>query len=254
MKDTDAADWEDLARREPYFAVLTNEGLPGVAGNRVATAEFFETGEADIAALIEAMASLLGRDIHPASTLDFGCGAGRLTLPLARISTRVTGCDIAPAILAHARQNIERAGMRNVTLLGNEELNALPDGQFDFACSLLVFEHILPATGYALIRTILRLLAPRGVAALHIPFERRGGLRRHARFMRGSSRRRPTVGMRHRVGGLPFLQRNEYDEGRLVRIIEASGARLAGSFATPHSETVSAVLIVEKRPDSAGTT
>jgi SAM-dependent methyltransferase len=252
MKDKDAADWEELARREPYFAVLTNEGLPGVASNSVATAEFFETGQADIAALLEAMTSLLGREIHPASTLDFGCGAGRLTLPLARISTRVVGCDIAPTILAHARQNLERAALRNVTLLSNDELTALPDGHFDLVCSLLVFEHIPPSTGYALIRTILRLLAPRGVAALHVPFERKGGLRRYARFARGRSRRRPTD-VRHRAGGLPFMQRNEYDEDRLVRNIEAFGARLAGSFATPHGATAGAVLIIEKLPDPSGT-
>ena len=254
MKDTDASDWEELAGREPYFAVLTSEGLPGVAGNSVATTEFFETGVADIAALIEAMTSLLGREIHPVSTLDFGCGAGRLTLPLARISTRVVACDIAPTILDHARQNLERASLRNVTLLSNEELSTLPDGHFDFACSLLVFEHIPPARGYALIHTILRLLAPRGVAAIHVPFERKGGLRRYVRFIRGKWRRRPSGGVRNRAGELPFMQRNEYDQGRLVRNIEASGARLAGSFATPRGETVSAVLIIEKGPHSAETT
>lgn len=252
MKDTDASDWEELARREPYFAVLTSEGLPGVASNRVSTAEFFETGEADIAALLEALTSLLDREIHPASTLDFGCGAGRLTLPLARISTRVVACDVAPTILAHARQNIDRAALRNVTLMSSDELTALPDGSFDFVCSLLVFEHIPPSTGYALIRMILRLLAPRGVAALHVPFERKGGLRRYARFIRGSSRRRPTGGVTHRAGRLPFMQRNEYDEGRLVRDIEASGARLAGSFATPHGDT-GAVLIIEKLANPTGT-
>jgi SAM-dependent methyltransferase len=248
MKDTDASDWEELARREPYFAVLTSDGLPGVASNSVATAEFFETGEADIAALLEAMTSLLGREIHPASTLDFGCGAGRLTLPLARISTRVVASDIAPTILEHARQNIDRAALRNVTLLLNDELTALANGHFDFVCSLLVFEHIPPPAGYALIRLILRLLAPGGVAALHVPFERKGGLRRYARFVRGRSRRRPT-GVRHRAGGLPFMQRNEYDEGRLVRDIEVSDARLVGSFATPHGDAAGAVLIIEKLPD-----
>lgn len=248
MKDEDSADWEELARHEPYFPVLTSEGRPGVASNSVATAEFFETGEADIAALLEAMTSLLGREIHPTSTLDFGCGAGRLTIPLARLSVRVVGCDIAPTILEHTRQNLERAELRNVTLLSTEELTALPNGHFDFACSLLVFEHIRPATGYALIRTILRLLAPRGVAALHVPFERPGGLRRYLRFVRETSRHRP-AGVRHPARGLPLLKRNGYDEGRLLRDIEASGARLAGSFAAPHGDAAGAVLIIEKLPD-----
>jgi SAM-dependent methyltransferase len=248
MQDKDAAYWEDLARREPYFPVLTSEGHSEVASNSVATSEFFKTGEADIAALLAAMSSLLGREIHPKSTLDFGCGAGRLTLPLARISTRVVACDIAPTILEHARQNLERAELHNVTLLSNDELNALPDSQFDFAVCLLVFEHIPPPAGYPLIGTILRLLVPFGLAALHVPFERPRGLRRYARFVRGSSRGRPTGGIRQSAGGLSFMQKNEYDEGRLIGNIEASGARLAGCFATPHGDTAGAVLIIEKLP------
>src|SRR5258705_13256488 len=64
VKDRRAESWEDLARREPYFAVLTSEGLRGVDGNSVATTEFFETGEADVSALLSAIGSLAGREVR----------------------------------------------------------------------------------------------------------------------------------------------------------------------------------------------
>src|ERR1700704_1336348 len=155
VTDRHAKDWEELARREPYFAVLTNEGFLGVEGNSVATTAFFDTGEADISSLLAAITSILGGDIALTSTLDFGCGVGRLTIPLARRAARVVACDIAPTMLAHARENVERAGLRNVTYIESSELAGLPPAGFDFVCSLLVLQHIPPASGYQCIRTVL---------------------------------------------------------------------------------------------------
>jgi SAM-dependent methyltransferase len=254
MKDTRAADWEELARREPYFPVLTNEGLPGVESNRVATTEFFETGEADISGLLEAITSLLGREIRPAWTLDFGCGVGRITVPLARRSIRVVGCDVAPTMLVHAQQNVEKAELQNVTLILTDELATLPAHQFDLVCSLLVFQYIPPPIGYPLIRAILSLLAHGGVAALHITFGRRD-LGRYARWVRERSHpARGAIGVRQlETNPLAYTERNAYDERRIIRDIHASGARLAGRFAMQHGEAASAVLIIEKMADSAAT-
>jgi 2-polyprenyl-3-methyl-5-hydroxy-6-metoxy-1,4-benzoquinol methylase len=254
MKDRDAADWEELARREPYFAVLTNEGFLGVESNTIATRAFFDTGEADISSLLATITTLLGRDIPLTSALDFGCGVGRLTLPLARRAGRVVACDVAPTMLAHARQNAEGAGLYNVTFIASADLAELPRGCFDFVCSLLVLQHIPPAVGYGLIRTLLSLLAPGGVAALHTTFERPGSrLRRLARSMRGRSRFvHRTVGIvrRERLR-LPHMQMNEYDERVVDRDLETAGARVAGRFATRHGNTNGAVLVIQKPSASA---
>ena len=247
MKDRHADDWEELARREPYFAVLTDEGFLGVAGDSKATAAFFETGEADIVSLLAGIASLLGREPVLTAALDFGCGVGRLTLPLARRAERVVGCDIAPTMLEHARANAARAGLTNTTFVTSSELGP---GPFTFICSLLVLQHIPPAAGYAAIRTLLTALAPGCIAALHVTFARPGGnLRRLARWARGRS---PLV---HRVTGLvrqekrdlPYMQMNEYDETAVLRIAEAAGAPVVGRFPTQHGDTAGAVLVMKKR-------
>ncbi|MEA2343831.1 MAG: hypothetical protein QOF63_2000 [Thermoanaerobaculia bacterium] len=204
------SDWEDLARREPYFPVLTNKGVRDEA--------FLESGEADIALLLPAIAALLGRDVPLTSVLDFGCGAGRLTIPLARRAVRVVACDVAPSVLEHARNNARDAGLSNVAFVEAREL----EGQFDFICSLLVFQHIRPAEGYKIIRNLLRLLSPRGVAVLQLTMEPSGGgLQRLARMRlkRGVNRV-----LSHRLQMPAWMQMNAYDERVVIRDVAAAGA------------------------------
>lgn len=239
LKDRLAADWEELARREPYFAVLTTDGSQGVPGNAAATAAFFETGEDDVAALLAAITSLLGHDLRVACALDFGCGAGRLTLPLAQRALRVVACDVAPTMLAHARQNVESAGVRNVTFVSSEDLAGVAPGEFDFICSLLVFQYIPPSAGSEILRTLMNLLAPGGVAAIHVTFRRpNSSLRRLARFTRARSRRHESQRL--------YTQINEYDEHSVRGDIEAAGAHLLALLPTHHVDARGAVMIIAK--------
>jgi SAM-dependent methyltransferase len=224
------SDWEELARREPYFPVLTDEGIRDEA--------FLESGEADIALLLPAVAAMLGRDVPLTSVLDFGCGAGRLTIPLARRAVHVVGCDIASSVLEHARKNAREAGLSNVTFVETRELAA----RFDFICSLLVFQHIRSAEGYEIIRALLRLLSPGGVAALQLTLEPSGGgLRRLARMRlkrKGVRRVLP-----HRMQMPAWMQVNAFDERVVMRDVAAAGGSLIGRFSTSDAGSV---LVIEK--------
>ena len=245
MRDRHAEDWEKLARREPYFAVLTDDRFLGTHGSD----EFFASGVADVASLLTSIASLIGRELKLERVLDFGCGVGRLSIPLARRAAHVLGCDVAPTMLAHARENAERAGVRNVEFT-TEQPDDLADEPFDFILSLLVLQHIPTVTGYALFAKLLASLAPGGVAALHVTLRRPGGLlRRIARAIRARSPfvHRTISALRGDGRNLPYMQMNEYDERVLRRTIDEAGARLAGTIAMQHAEVSAAVLIIERK-------
>ena len=228
-KPDDDSSWEELARQEPYFPLLAD-------GSTVASDTFFKTGEDDLSALLAAMSTLLSHDVPLDSVLDFGCGAGRLTLPLARRAGHVVACDIAPTMLSHARQNAERAGLHNITFQLCEEVAASADASFDFVCSLLVFQYIPPSIGYALISALAKRLRRDGVAAIQLRLYGMGKLHRFASFTRA----------RCRFTSVPFTQIQRYEERLVVRAVETAGALVVARLPTDERHSDDAVLIVRK--------
>lgn len=224
-RDDYAAGWEKLARQEPYFPVLAD-------GSRIASDAFFQSGEDDVAALLAAMTTLFGRDVALDSALDFGCGAGRLTLPLARRSGRVLAVDIAPTILSHARENAERAGLRNITFSRYDDVIASSGQSFDFICSLLVFQYIPPSIGYTVIRSLTTLLKSDGIAALQLRTHAESRLHRFASL----SRRRRA----------PLTRTQRYDERLVARAVERAGGSVVALLPASDARTDGGVLIVRK--------
>jgi SAM-dependent methyltransferase len=101
--------------------------------------------------------------------LEIGCGLGRLLIPLYdRGAEHCVGLDASQAMIAEGQKMI---GGRNIKLLhcGGDGNTYLPlDGYFDFAFSIITFQHI-PDTGTVkqYLREAHRLLRPGG----HLSFQ-----------------------------------------------------------------------------------
>jgi trans-aconitate methyltransferase len=221
-------DWEQLARREPYFAVLTNEEFLRERLTPKALERFWSSGEEDVAFLFD-----VAGPIEPEIAVDFGCGLGRLTAALAKRAKRVIGVDASPTMLSLA------PNLPNVTYT-----DRLPDGA-DFICSLIVFQHIPTKRGYELFRLLLKILRPGGVAAIHFPFSRPGGpLKRIARRIRGASPlvHRMLSGKHH----LPYMQINTYYRDKLISIVREEGCREPRFVPYDQAEVRGAILITSR--------
>jgi SAM-dependent methyltransferase len=55
----------------------------------------------------------------PAEILDLGCGTGTLTLLMAERGHRVTGVDLSPNMVDHARRKLTAAGLAGHVLVGD---------------------------------------------------------------------------------------------------------------------------------------
>lgn len=160
-RDTDA-DWEEIGRTNPYYGVLATSRYKTENLTDQALAEFFRTGEADIHNAVEVLRRRY-LEFAPASALDFGCGVGRLTRALAAVTGDAFGVDVSEAMLAEA-QRTSVAGAR----FGHQ----IPDQLFDWIVSVIVFQHIPPVRGYALLRDALKQLAHGGYVTLQFALYR----------------------------------------------------------------------------------
>jgi 2-polyprenyl-3-methyl-5-hydroxy-6-metoxy-1,4-benzoquinol methylase len=154
------------------------------------------------------LASLEARmEAHAASTLesrrvlDYGCGVGRMALPLAERCEHVYGLDVSPAVLREADRNAQRLNLTNVEWMDAARLAEL-SGCYDMVVSFFVFQHIPSRKGERIFAELLDGLRPGGVGAIQLTL--RSGLRRLDR-------------------SYLYMLTNSYSLNRLGRLLAAGG-------------------------------
>jgi SAM-dependent methyltransferase len=169
QRDTDS-DWKLIAETDPYWGVISVDEFKGQELRAEAIDRFFEGGENSIANLFAFINKYLAIDLKPQRSLDFGCGVGRLLIPIARRSGEAVGVDIAPRMLELAKQHCTRMGVENAeVVLGDDDLSRVT-GKFDFINTYIVMQHIPPERGYVIMNHLIDLLTEGGVISLQLTF------------------------------------------------------------------------------------
>jgi 2-polyprenyl-3-methyl-5-hydroxy-6-metoxy-1,4-benzoquinol methylase len=226
--DTDSA-WRYYGAVDPYFGVLTNERFTKENLDEAGKHLFFESGERHVDGVLEKVRDCLNPSFHPKRAVDFGCGVGRLTVPLARVCDSVVGVDVSPAMLEEARRNAENAGLTNVELVEADDSLSRLRGNFDFIHSFIVFQHIPPGRGEAILVELVERLDEGGIGTLHFTYADSSTkpppvLRR----LRTQAYALPLV---YRIRNIlkreprnrPPLQMNYYNLNRLLRVLQEHG-------------------------------
>lgn len=242
--------WDRLAR-DPYYAVINAEANRNSRFTEDARRALVDSGEQDVARTIDEIRRWLAPDFLPNEAVDFGCGVGRLTMPLARLSRHVVGIDISEAMLAEAWRNCVEAGIDNATFVTSDEYFSRGQAgeQVDFVHAFIVFQHIPPRAGMWLANELIGRLRPGGIGALHFTYARRtthlrqtvNRLRRYVPGMNGVAnvvQRRPI--------GEPFIPMNKYDLGALYRMLGDNGCHEVHARLTDHGGHLGAMLIFRK--------
>jgi len=149
-------DWDARARKNARHYVAT-------AKEDWTDEEFFQSGEITIAQdILTDMGNVCqGKDPKSMRVLEIGCGAGRLTRALANLFGEVHAVDVSGEMIGRARAAL--AGHPNAHVYQNNgyDLAVIPPLKFDFAYSLIVFQHI-PSHDIIenYVREVHRLLRP----------------------------------------------------------------------------------------------
>lgn len=220
MADSDY-NWRLWGERDPYYGVLTN---PQFHSDNIdqSRADFFERGNAFVwhwLAKLEHRFGSLKRD----RALDFGCGVGRLTVPLTDHFGSVVGLDISPGMLEEAARNSE--GLNITYALSNDSLSRL-EGTFDFVNSCIVLQHIPVARGMPLLAQLLDRVRPGGGCLIQFTTKRNYGWKREI----GYRIRHSLPGGQYLVNLLkgrstdaPMMQMNQYPLEDVMRLFNRKG-------------------------------
>jgi 2-polyprenyl-3-methyl-5-hydroxy-6-metoxy-1,4-benzoquinol methylase len=237
-------DWEKFGKEDPYFGVLSHDTFRKERLTHEARDAFFATGEEYIGNTFASVGKWLGEPFEPLSAIDFGCGVGRLVIPMAKRCERVVGVDISPSMIAEAAKNAKAFNCENIELPG--PLDRVPLGKnFDFVHSIIVFQHIPVESGYALFQNLVMRLKPGGVGVVHFTLTARfTAFRKNLEWLR---RRFDFVNrmvnlVRGRPFSTPFMQMNEYDSNRLLDILHKAGCREVTMELTEHHHYLGAIL------------
>jgi SAM-dependent methyltransferase len=130
-------DWDRRARENARYYIATSRA-------DWTDEEFFASGEREVAGeILNDMGNICqGRDPASMRVLEIGCGGGRVTRALARVFGEVHAVDVSGEMIARARAAL--ADQPNVFLYQNNgmDLSVVPHEPFDFAFSVIVFQHI----------------------------------------------------------------------------------------------------------------
>jgi SAM-dependent methyltransferase len=159
--------WDTFGKTTPLWSILTD---PTKQEDDWDLPDFFKTGVEEIGASLDHVRAL-GLALSPGRALDFGCGIGRLTQALCAHFRESVGVDIAPSMIALARQHNQYGPRCQYTLNQTDDLAQFPDAYFDFIYTARVLQHMQPEYSTRYLREFLRLLAPGGVLVFQVPSE-----------------------------------------------------------------------------------
>ncbi len=106
LQDSDQQ-WERCAQNDPYDAVLRVKGRHA----------FFDSGFRHTERVWTIVQKQFSTNFRPQNAVDFGCGVGRVLVPLAKRCAHVIGVDVSETMLREAEENCRKAGIENHRLI-----------------------------------------------------------------------------------------------------------------------------------------
>lgn len=245
-------DWRRWGDTNPYFGVVSHDEFRGTSLDPETLERFLASGRRHV----DRMFAVLERHFDVEGSLgrvaDFGCGTGRLTIPLARRAEHAVGVDVSEGALREARRNAEAEGVANTSFVlspTNDDLRQVITEPVDLVHSTIVFQHIPKRRGEQLFASLVSCLAPGGFGVIQMTFgDERAPARRlqswvqfhvpGAKQAANLARRRPL--------SEPVNRMENYSVMRITRLLRDAGIGEFFAERTDHGGHVGLALYFRK--------
>lgn len=158
-------EWKRWGRDDPFFGVATWEGRDRGGANPWTAEDFYALGQSDWA---DFRKRWVNYGVEYGLAIDIGCGAGRLTKPMALDFSEVIGVDVSDGMLDVARANVAAPNLE--FRLGDGITLPVESASVDGAFSAHVFQHFDSLElALANFSEVARVLRPGGTMMVHLP-------------------------------------------------------------------------------------
>ncbi len=152
------SDWSDRARSEAaYFIATINSTDPQ---------DFEESGRRDVYYVFRWLEHLLHAD---ETVLDIGCGIGRMDQWVAPRVKQLIGIDVAPEMVAKARERLAHLGNTRFVEGDGISLAPIATGSVGVVFSHIVFQHLPREVVQSYFHEVYRVLRPGGSFVFQVP-------------------------------------------------------------------------------------
>lgn len=162
--------WEDKAKENPLFAVMTTSNYRGSDTRSFSDEElavFFDKGRRVYAKIIKPRLKNARTGAEKPFLVEYGCGMGRILKAVVEDGLRAGGVDISPTMIEHCKRLVPEAV--DVHALDANNTSPLPDACADAVFSFAVMKHIHTLELYdAALKEMTRILKPGGVLILNV--------------------------------------------------------------------------------------
>jgi len=160
--------WTFYGKDDSFWAVLTD---PQKKGNKWNPEEFYRHGRNNIKGVLNRLASF-DLKMNFGQTLDFGCGAGRLTQALALYFDQVYGVDISATMLETAEQYNQFYQKCRYLHNTEDNLSIFADNSLDLIVTIITLQHMKPKFIKKYLLEFIRILKPVGILVFQLPGRR----------------------------------------------------------------------------------
>jgi ubiquinone/menaquinone biosynthesis C-methylase UbiE len=164
-QDSDKS-WEKLGQKNPYYWVTTMDEYVDKKWDQETQAKFFNDSANYLNKILRIINGHIDSNFTPTNALDFGCGVGRVTIPLSKVCKSVVGTDVSSSMLEAADKLCKEEDIGNIKLVKGDDNLSKVTGTFDFIHSIYVFQHIPFKRGKIILDRLLSSLEPNGVGTL----------------------------------------------------------------------------------------
>ena len=241
-------EWEKFGKDDPYFGVITHDKYHKSNLTDESKEEFFESGSNYVDEVIEKVRQRIDPNFTLKRALDFGCGVGRLVIPLAKIAEEVTGVDVSDSMLNEAKKNCETRSIKNAVFSKSDDSLSFLDGKYNFIHSFIVFQHIPVKRGERIFENLISRLDNEGVCVVHFTYVPEYNSTKIFSFIK---RFVPLSGnfmnlIKGRKFFAPQMQMNAYELNQLLLTIHNTNVRSCYAEFTNHGGMRGIVLYFQK--------